>query len=138
MQGARLDAGVARRRQRAILRGGAEVSHDRYGASLPSGAQVAVSEFFLSRPMERPRRTIPVPVCRLQASGTRSNETMSESVRIRALREAARLLGGAAKLRDRLQSSSADIAEWLAGVKEPPEVLLRAVDLILDELDARD
>lgn len=64
---------------------------------------------------------------------------MSESVRIRALREAARLLGGAAKLRDRLKASSADTADWLAGVREPPdEILLRAVDLILDELDGCD
>ena len=64
---------------------------------------------------------------------------MSDSVKVRALREAARLLGGAAKLRERLKASAADTAAWLAGLEEPPDdMLLRALDVILDELDARD
>ena len=64
---------------------------------------------------------------------------MADSVKIRALRLAARLLGGPAKLRDALNASSADVADWLAGTREPPEeVLLRAMDLILDDLDRRD
>ena len=58
---------------------------------------------------------------------------------IRAVRLAARMLGGPARLRDALRASSADIADWMAGTKEPPqEVLLRVMDLILDRLDEAD
>jgi len=64
---------------------------------------------------------------------------MENGVNIRALRLAARLLGGPAKLRDALGVSSVDMADWLAGTKElPREVLLRVMDLILDDLDHRD
>jgi hypothetical protein len=64
---------------------------------------------------------------------------MSDSVNIRAVRLAARMLGGPAKLRDALRVSSADVADWMAGTREPPqEVLLRVMDLILDQLDSAD
>lgn len=64
---------------------------------------------------------------------------MPDSVKVRALRLAARMLGGPAKLRDALKAPSADVADWLAGTREPPqEVLLKAMDLILDDLDRRD
>ena len=64
---------------------------------------------------------------------------MADSVTVRALRLAARLLGGPAKLRDALGVSSADVADWLAGTREAPrEVLFRALDIILDDLDRRD
>ncbi len=64
---------------------------------------------------------------------------MPDSVTVRALRLAARMLGGPAKLRDALKVPSADVADWLAGAREPPqEVLLKAMDLILDDLDRRD
>jgi hypothetical protein len=64
---------------------------------------------------------------------------MDASVNIRALRLAARLVGGPAKLRDALGVSSAEVADWLAGTQEPPrEILLRAVDLILDDLDRQE
>jgi hypothetical protein len=46
------------------------------------------------------------------------------------------MAGGPRKLRDRLGSSSADIASWLAGQHEPPDsVFLRCLEIILDELD---
>lgn len=61
---------------------------------------------------------------------------MQDSVTVRALRLAAQLLGGPAKLRDALGVSSADVADWLAGTREPPrEILFRALDIILDDLD---
>lgn len=64
---------------------------------------------------------------------------MSDSVGIRVLRTAARMQGGPAKLREALKVSSVEISDWLAGTREPPgDVVLRALDLILDELDAQD
>jgi len=64
---------------------------------------------------------------------------MPDSIKVQAMQLAARLLGGPAKLRDRLGVRSSDIADWLAGVREPPpEVLLRAIEVILDDLDAKD
>jgi hypothetical protein len=64
---------------------------------------------------------------------------MAESVHVRALRLAARLLGGPAKLRDELGVASADLADWLSGSREPPrEILFRALDIILDDLDRLD
>ena len=62
---------------------------------------------------------------------------MDLNVKIRALRLAARMLGGPAKLREALQIPPADAADWLAGTREPPpDVVLRVLDLILDDLDA--
>jgi hypothetical protein len=64
---------------------------------------------------------------------------MSDSVGIRVLRTAARMQGGPARLAEALQAPRADIADWLAGTREPPDdVVLRALALILDELDAQD
>jgi hypothetical protein len=51
---------------------------------------------------------------------------------------AAHRIGGPRNLRDHLRASSADIVAWLAGIEEPPtEVFLRALDLILNDLDRR-
>jgi len=62
---------------------------------------------------------------------------MANAVKTRALRLAARMVGGPAKLRDRLRVSSADVAAWTSGEREPPaEAVLKALDLILDDLDA--
>lgn len=62
---------------------------------------------------------------------------MAQSVGIRAVRLASRIAGGPRKLRERLNVEAADLAAWLAGARDPPpEVLLKALDLILDELDA--
>jgi hypothetical protein len=52
------------------------------------------------------------------------------------LQIAAEMLGGPRKLRGFLRASSADLASWLAGTKQPPEqAFLRALELILDDLD---
>ena len=52
---------------------------------------------------------------------------------------AADQVGGRRRLRDLLGASSADLAAWISGVSEPPdEVFLRAVELVLERLDARD
>jgi hypothetical protein len=54
-----------------------------------------------------------------------------------ALRMAADMLGGPRKLRHFLKASSADVANWLSGVKQPPtRVFLAALELILDDLDS--
>ncbi|MGE5640092.1 MAG: hypothetical protein ACM30H_08355 [Clostridia bacterium] len=54
------------------------------------------------------------------------------------MKQAADLLGGPARLRESLKASSADVAAWLAGTKEPPQaIFLRVVEIILDELDRR-
>ena len=51
---------------------------------------------------------------------------------------AANRLGGPRKLRDYLRAPSADMVSWLAGLEEPPTpIFLRALELILDELDER-
>jgi hypothetical protein len=57
----------------------------------------------------------------------------------RTLKAAADLVGGRRRLRDLLDASSAELAAWISGVAEPPEeIFLRAVELILERLDARD
>ena len=64
---------------------------------------------------------------------------VARGVRARALKVAADQVGGRRKLRDLLGASSADLAAWINGVSEPPdEVFLRAVELVLERLDARD
>ena len=53
------------------------------------------------------------------------------------MRIAADLLGGPRKLRIFLRAPAADLAAWLAATAEPPEAaFLRALELILDDLDA--
>ena len=64
---------------------------------------------------------------------------VARGVSSRTLKAAADLVGGRRKLRDLLGASSADVAAWISGVAEPPdEIFLRAVELILERLDARD
>lgn len=64
---------------------------------------------------------------------------MQGATKHEAVKLAAELLGGPAKLRERLRASSADVAAWLAGTKEPPPaVFLRVVEILLDELDRGD
>ena len=49
---------------------------------------------------------------------------------------AAKRLGGPRKLRDYLRAPSAEFVSWLSGVEEPPTaVFLRALELLLDDLD---
>lgn len=53
------------------------------------------------------------------------------------LQIAAEMLGGPRKLRGYLGASSAEVASWLAGIEPPPQhAFLRALELILDDLDA--
>jgi hypothetical protein len=60
------------------------------------------------------------------------------SVKTRALQIAARRLGGPRKLRDYLRTPTADVVAWLSGIQEPPTpIFLRAMELILDDLDRR-
>ena len=50
---------------------------------------------------------------------------------------AAKRLGGPRKLRDYLRAPSAELVAWLSGVEEPPTpVFLRALEVILDDLDS--
>jgi hypothetical protein len=63
---------------------------------------------------------------------------MSGATKRQAVNVAAELLGGPARLREKLKASSADVAAWLAGTKEPPPpVFLLVVEIILDELDGK-
>lgn len=63
---------------------------------------------------------------------------MAYSVKAKTLQMAAKKLGGPRKLRDYLRAPSAAVVSWLAGVEEPPTaVFLRALELILDDLDRR-
>lgn len=64
---------------------------------------------------------------------------MADRLDTEVLRLAARILGGPRNLLARLEASAADVEAWLAGTREPPrEVLLKALEVILDELDERD
>ena len=63
---------------------------------------------------------------------------MARSLKTQTIQLAARIAGSPRKLRDLLGSSSADIAAWLAGHEEPPDIVFyRCLEVILDELDAR-
>ena len=69
----------------------------------------------------------------------RSDVRVARGVRARTLQVAADQVGGRRKLRDLLGASSAEVAAWISGVAEPPdEIFLRAVELILERLDAAD
>lgn len=60
-------------------------------------------------------------------------------VQTRTMRAAAAALGGSLHLRDRLGVTSAEAMAWLSGAELPPrEVFLRAVELVLDDLERRD
>lgn len=62
---------------------------------------------------------------------------MAESLRTMTLRIAARRLGGRHKLRQLLGVPARDLALWFSGIAEPPEdVFLRALESVLDDLDA--
>jgi hypothetical protein len=64
---------------------------------------------------------------------------VADSVKTEVLQLAARAAGGPRKLRDYLRVPSADIVSWLNGGEEPPApVFLRALELLLDDLDHQD
>ena len=59
---------------------------------------------------------------------------MTFSIYNRAIAKAAELLGGRAELARVLEVALADVERWITTDEKPPrEVLLRAVDIILDE-----
>jgi hypothetical protein len=61
------------------------------------------------------------------------------NVRIRVLKAAAGVLGGPRKLRAFLRVRSADLLAWQAGTARPPDaVFLRALQVLLDDLDRAD
>jgi hypothetical protein len=67
----------------------------------------------------------------------RSDVGVANTVRTRTVKLAADRVGGRRKLRDLLGVSSAALAAWITGVQQPSEeAFLRALELILDELDA--
>ena len=67
-----------------------------------------------------------------------SSRVVAYSLKARTLRIAAARVGGPRKLRDHLSARSADVVAWLSGLEEPPTpVFLRALDLILNDLDRR-
>jgi hypothetical protein len=62
---------------------------------------------------------------------------MAQSVRTETIRAASSILGGPRKLSAHLRAPYADVMEWIAGTKEPPEpAFLQALSILLDELDA--
>jgi hypothetical protein len=74
----------------------------------------------------------------VRAAPIGSSLAVAFSVKTKALQIAARKLGGPRKLRDYLRMPTADVVSWLAGIQEPPTpVFLRALELILDDLDNR-
>ena len=74
----------------------------------------------------------------MRAAPIGSSLAVAFSVKTKALQIAARKLGGPRKLRDYLRMPTADVVSWLSGIEEPPgPVFLRALELILDDLDGR-
>jgi hypothetical protein len=56
------------------------------------------------------------------------------TVYARAVRKAADLVGGRAKLARLLQVAESEIDAWLGGVRKPPrELFLRVVDIVIDD-----
>jgi hypothetical protein len=65
--------------------------------------------------------------------------SMERDLASRTLRIAASLLGGPRRLAHHLGVSAPDVIAWLSGSTEPPrEAFLRALEVILKDLEARD
>ncbi len=64
---------------------------------------------------------------------------MLPSVHIRTLQKVIELSGGRAALAARLEIKTRDIGKWLSGKAPiPPEMFLRIVDVLVDELTGGD
>ena len=64
---------------------------------------------------------------------------MTHPVKAKALRLASRRLGGNSRLRDFLRVPAEQLVRWMAGAEDPPTpVLLKALEVILDDLDRRE
>jgi hypothetical protein len=62
---------------------------------------------------------------------------VARPLKVMVLQIAAEMLGGPRKLRGYLGASSAELVSWLSGIEPPPQhAFLRALELILDDLDA--
>jgi hypothetical protein len=73
------------------------------------------------------------------AGGFGSSSGVVHPVKAKALRLASRKLGGNRHLRDFLRVPAEQLVRWLGGAEDPPTpVLLKAVELILDDLDRRE
>ena len=60
-----------------------------------------------------------------------------KSVHTRTMRAAAKVAGSPTKLRELLGVRASDLMDWLSGVQQPPrDAFLRAVELVLDDLEA--
>jgi hypothetical protein len=61
---------------------------------------------------------------------------LAKSTATRTLQIAASVVRGSRTLQDRLGVPASDLAAWLSGEEQPPrEIFLRAVEIILEELD---
>ena len=64
---------------------------------------------------------------------------MERDLASRTLRIAASLVGGPRRLAYSLGASPSDVIAWLSGSSEPPrEAFLKALEVILKDLEARD
>jgi hypothetical protein len=64
---------------------------------------------------------------------------MTETVHVRALHKAAKLLGGAAELRHYLRAPAEDLVRWMDGQATPPtQVFLKVVDLFISRNEPLD
>ena len=63
---------------------------------------------------------------------------VAHPVKTKTLQIAAERLGGRRQLRDYLRVPTEELVRWLSGAADPPaEVWLRALEVILDDLDSR-
>jgi len=75
----------------------------------------------------------------LATGGPITSARMATDLRSRTLRVAASLLGGPRRLAQVLDARPSEVLAWLSGTAKPPEaVFLKALDLILSDLDARE
>jgi hypothetical protein len=75
----------------------------------------------------------------MHASNRNAMQRAIHPVKAKALRMASRKLGGNGRLRDFLRVPAERLVRWLSGAEDPPTpVLLKAVEVILDDLDKRD
>jgi hypothetical protein len=68
--------------------------------------------------------------------GSNARVTMASPVKSQT---AAAILGGPRSLRDYLRQPSARVIAWMSGGEEPPDaVFLRALEVVLDDLDQQE
>jgi hypothetical protein len=71
-------------------------------------------------------------------AGSGEVRQVTHPIKAKALRMASRKLGGNRKLRDFLRVPAEQLVRWMSGAEDPPTpILLKAIELILDDLDRR-